>query len=297
MGNLLRYIQQDYSTAFHTVKKSFRFLVEVVGDTVFFIRRENSPTEVIPYTHGYWHGFMDKQTIPGKDSTGPTESHQRIVGYQFAGMNMLIRYKADGFLPHPHEQLGKLCPNQDQIDTDDMMEQDLVTDSKNLVLEKCLKVVTGSRSAIPLSALFDLKTRTLKSQKLQKHRKVLNEQLPRLWIRQLPYLIIAYHQPQKGRFFPSDTKMSNVTEALVEWEQHNENDLRKLVSSINKIVSAVKQFPDRKMEVRCGEDADVLELRAQAVDVMSVLPNGLAARWCAPAGPSKEKPMDVEMGM
>lgn len=296
MGNLLRFIQQDYGTKSHIVKKSFRFLVEIVGNTVFFIRRENSPTETIPHTNGYWNGFMKKLTTPGIDPAGSTESHQRIVGYEFAGMNMLVRYEADGFLPHSHQKLGIPCIDQGEAQIDDAMDEDLVIDTQNLVLKKGLKVVAGMTTGVPLSALFDLKTRTRKSHQHQL-RNILNEQLPRLWIRQLPYFIVAYQEPGSGCFHPGNTKISNVSEAIVEWEHSKENDLRKLVSPLNKIVSAVKRMPDKEMEVRCGEDADVLELRSQTANVRSALSTSLATRWCTPAGSPKEETMDTEMSI
>ncbi|TID20284.1 hypothetical protein E6O75_ATG07744 [Venturia nashicola] len=196
MGNLLRFIQREYSTRSHTVKKSFGFLVQVVGSTVFLIRRENPPTKTMPEIHGYWHGFMEKQTAPVR------------------WMNMLVRYEADGFLPHPREDLEAPCTNAEQVKGGDMMEEDLTADTKDLVVDKCLKVMTGTRTSVPLSALFDLKTRTLKS----KRRDILKEQLPRLWIRQMPYFIIVYHEIGSGYFHPVDTKISNVTEAIVEWK-------------------------------------------------------------------------------
>ncbi|QDS76970.1 hypothetical protein FKW77_005531 [Venturia effusa] len=291
IGNLLRFVQQDYNIKSYTVSKSFRFLVEVVGDTVFFVRREKSPTETIANMHGYWHGFIKEQTISIVDSAGATESHQRIVGYQFAGMNMLVRFEADGHLPHPQEVSG-ISYGQEQAKTDEAIKEDPTTNTQDLIPDTGLEVVAG-KWGVPLSALFDLKTRTIKYQ----HRNILEEQLPRLWIRQLPYFIVAYHESGSGCFHPVNTKMSNVTEAIIEWEQRNENDLRKLVSLINKIVSAVKKMPDGRLEVRCGEDGDILELRSQTADVPPVLPTGLAARWCSTAEALKEESKDMEMGM
>lgn len=92
--------------------------------------------------HGYWHSFMKKQTSSVADSAGTTKSHQRIVGYQFAGMNMLVSYEADGHLPHPHAELG-MSYSQDQTKANDMMEEDLATYTKNMVLYNGLKVVAG----------------------------------------------------------------------------------------------------------------------------------------------------------
>jgi hypothetical protein len=37
--------------------------------------------------------------------------------------------------------------------------------------------------------------------------------------------------------------------AIVEWEQYQENDLRKRVTLIHKIVSVVNQVPEQKLEI------------------------------------------------
>jgi hypothetical protein len=54
IGSLLRFIKND--------DKTFRFTVEAVGRTVFFIRRENAPDELIAGPRGYGptgHGMLD----------------------------------------------------------------------------------------------------------------------------------------------------------------------------------------------------------------------------------------------
>ena len=45
LGNLLRFLKND--------DKTFRFTVEAVGHTVFFVRRENAPDELIAGPRGY----------------------------------------------------------------------------------------------------------------------------------------------------------------------------------------------------------------------------------------------------
>lgn len=53
LGNLLRFLKND--------DKTFRFTVEGVGRTVFFVRRENAPDELIAGPRGYGptgHGML-----------------------------------------------------------------------------------------------------------------------------------------------------------------------------------------------------------------------------------------------
>src|SRR5437764_7357210 len=89
MGNLLRFVRK--------IDKPFRFHVEVVGNTVFFIRREISPTELIPNVRGYGHTFPEAYTTWETDARG-SESHQRIVMYTFGGLKCLVRFESDGYL-------------------------------------------------------------------------------------------------------------------------------------------------------------------------------------------------------
>jgi hypothetical protein len=70
LGNLLRFARgQD---------KSFRFAVETISNTVFFIRKENDPREVIPDVRGYGHSFPEANTTWENDVKG-SETHQRII--------------------------------------------------------------------------------------------------------------------------------------------------------------------------------------------------------------------------
>ncbi|KAK4988333.1 hypothetical protein LTR66_007345 [Elasticomyces elasticus] len=61
---------------------TFRFDVDAIEDTVFFVRKESSPTELIANLQGYGH------TLPEAYSTwdpgvGRSCSHQRIIKYGF----------------------------------------------------------------------------------------------------------------------------------------------------------------------------------------------------------------------
>jgi hypothetical protein len=90
MGHLLRFVRG--------ADDPFRMLVQVLGKTVFFIRRENSPTETIPGIRGYGHTFPETYTT-WNENVGGSKSHQRVVEYKFADMQCLIRFEPDGFLP------------------------------------------------------------------------------------------------------------------------------------------------------------------------------------------------------
>lgn len=66
--------------------KPFRFDVDLIGDTVFFVRRENSPTGVIKDVRGYGHTFPEKYYTSWEAETRGSISHQRIIQYEFGGL-------------------------------------------------------------------------------------------------------------------------------------------------------------------------------------------------------------------
>jgi hypothetical protein len=92
LGNLLRFSRNV------DLSEKYRIIVEVVGSMVFFIRRENSPTQKIPGVRGYGHTFPEAYTTWDKEVQG-SESHQRIIKYNFAGLTCLVRFEGDGYHP------------------------------------------------------------------------------------------------------------------------------------------------------------------------------------------------------
>ncbi|KAJ4289259.1 hypothetical protein N0V88_007009 [Collariella sp. IMI 366227] len=87
LGNLLRFVRgQD---------KSCRMLVYKLHNTVFLVRRENSPTELIPGIRGFGHTFPEANTTWEPDVKG-SASHQRLIRYSLGGLDLLVRFEADG---------------------------------------------------------------------------------------------------------------------------------------------------------------------------------------------------------
>lgn len=98
LGNLSRYVRG--------MDRDFRFVMDRVGSTVFFVRRENSPTERIPDVRGYGHTFLDEYTSWGS-GLGDSESHQRIVQYDFGDRHYLVRFESDGYIAEREPSPGK----------------------------------------------------------------------------------------------------------------------------------------------------------------------------------------------
>jgi hypothetical protein len=133
--------------------------------------------------------------------------------------------------------------------------------------------VTRGQGSVPQSAVFDLKTRSIKK---KHHDTTVSDQIPRLWIRQISFLVLAYHE--YGLFRSEEITVRNIKPDIARWESDNNGDVRKFIGLIKKIVNVVKATPRRKLEVRYRNGLR-LELREQVEGVASVLPNDLAAQW------------------
>jgi hypothetical protein len=94
LGNLLRFCGG--------LDKDFRFNVDLVGDTVFLIRKESSPTALISNICGYGHTFPEAHTIWEPEVKG-SASHQRIIQYDFGGLKFMVRSESDGYLKEEAE--------------------------------------------------------------------------------------------------------------------------------------------------------------------------------------------------
>ncbi|KAI4286101.1 MAG: hypothetical protein L6R38_000156 [Xanthoria sp. 2 TBL-2021] len=111
---------------------------------------------------------------------------------------------------------------------------------------------------IPQEAVLDLKIRAGWKRDLN----VLEDQLPRYWVAQIPNLILA--RDDGGVF-------DNIKQG------ENQKDLRRLVWLLREIITAEKVRKDRKLEVRC-KSLDALELREQDTDEHDMLPSELKLR-------------------
>jgi hypothetical protein len=270
LGNLLRFARGQ--------AQSFRMLVEVVGNTVFFIRRENSPTETIPDVRGYGHTFPEAYTT-WSTSVQRSESHQRVISYEFADMKCLVRFEADGFLP---DLIPDLETQKDHAPvTRDITAEDLLLSIQEATISRAHSATTDAKSEklnilkkgrhIPQCGVFDLKTRSVKRIEVD----TLEEELPRLWVRQIHNFVLAYHT--FGKF--KDIRVQDVRENLKHWEESQQPALVKFASLLRMVVSFARSAESGKIEIERAEDEKVLNLREPGGVVNSVLPPVLTSKW------------------
>ena len=269
LGNLLRFVRR--------VDKSFRFFVEVVGNTVFFTRHENSPTELIVGVKGYGHTFPETYTTWDTDVRG-SASHQRLLRYNFAGLDCVLRFECDGYIKNKVPggfDAPATVPNQQVVVGVNELASALEPIKTSSPLsgkgkhEAPLRIETSGQK-IPQEAVFDLKTRS----SWRKDLNVLEDEIPSYWVAQIPHFILARH---KGGVF-DDIKVQDIRNNVQEWQTKNQKVLGRLNWLLREIITAAKARKDGKLEV-CCKGKSALEFREQDKDESGVLPLQLKLRW------------------
>lgn len=208
-----------------------------------------------------------------------SESHQRLVNYDFAGMNCLVRFEVDGFLPDLIPEDLKVQKDHTS-ETGDVKVDDLLSSIQGVMISsvhsatkdaevKKLKVSKRGHY-IPQRAVFDLKTRSVKRMDVQ----TVEEELPRLWIRQIPNFVLAYHK--FGKF--NDIRVKDVREELKRWEESQQLALVRFASLLHMVVSFARSVDNGKFEIEHEEGEKILNFREPGGIVNSVLPTSLASK-------------------
>ena len=279
LGNLLRFAD--------TVERSFRFNVEVIADTVFLVRKENSPTELIPDVHGYGHTFPEAYTSWDADVIGSV-SHQRLITYDFGGLRCLVRFESDGYLKdkavsesdRPTTAAGLATPSDDADVSSLLQATETISVSEVATASGAdLKIKLAGRE-IPQSAVFDLKTRAAHKETNMD----MDEVYRRLWISQTPNSIIAYHN--SGQF--NKISVQDVQLDIEEWEERHRRLVHRFYTTLKQLIDIAKQSRCRKVEVR-RIGAGPLEIRKLIGGAWSALSPDMKARWTGNPVPEDEQ--------
>lgn len=269
MGSLLNFAS--------STERNFRFGVEMIGLSVFFVRKEASPMELIQGVYGFGHTFPEAYTNWDAGVEG-SASHQRLVKYQFGGLGFLVRFESDGYLndkiePAEHKQQVS-ASDLSQAAATDMLS--LLQGADSLGVTQKVQMSQGDVKVelkghmVPQSAVFDLKTRSAKT-----NREIdMNAVLPRVWVTQTPNFVIGYH---KAGYF-DDVRVQDVREKVRDWETENGELLGRLESTIRRIIEAAKSSAGQRLEV-CRVGTGELQIRKQVDWEWSALPVHLKDAW------------------
>ena len=128
---------------------------------------------------------------------------------------------------------------------------------------------------ITQSAIFDLKTRTIKRR--DQVDEILAEQIARYWVAQIPFFNLAIHE--RGRFSPGDILVQDARKDVDKWQNKHQSELRKLGVLLEKLVQLARDsVPDHKYEVVC-QTPNALEIREQGGKVNGPLCEELRQVW------------------
>ncbi|KAI7268034.1 hypothetical protein KC345_g7738 [Hortaea werneckii] len=179
-----------------------------------------------------------------------------MVAYTFCGKRYIIRSESDGYLP---EKLGGDGPTDVSIDL-----------TSPIVSAADWLSIRNAGTIIPQSAIFDLKTRSIK----RRNEEHLEEQLGRLWANRTPNFVIAFHD--RGLF--SDIRKLDVQAKVDKWESEHTTELRLLGRVVEQIVKCCAASPDGRCEVVSGEIGE-LQLREVGGQFPRALPQDLRSLW------------------
>lgn len=288
LGNLLRFIRGE--------DKQFRFLVELVEGSVFFIRRENTPRELIPDVKGYGHSFPEAYTTWDADVKG-SMSHQRVLSYRFGGLRFLVRFEGDGYIRAKtgDENGSNTSPPQatDRSSTGvvdglaAMLDQSRVTAA--VPPNGSELTVSSAGNVVEQECIFELKTRSMRKKEAAIVEDTFADQLPRLWVSQVPNFILAYHA--WGKF--EDITVRDARKDVKAWEREQVDALSRLAALIHRIMELVRSRPDGKLELRHVE-AGRLEVREQLTGAGDALSDPVRVLWAEARGMTEDLDDDRE---
>lgn len=240
LRNLLSFLQQE--------QPSFNFCTDVIGETVFFVRRPRSSTETVIDTQGFALTLARKYL----EREHGSKSHQRVISYKFQGLRCCVRFECYGYLK------GQGTPPKLTPEGLEMMPP-----------SEYLHVNQGGK-VIAQEAIFDLRTRAA----YKKGKDALPGVIERLWVTQTPNFVMAYHK--YGIF--NDIEIQDRREDIATWEKNNQELLAQLGRLLRKIMDAAKNTIGGRCEVSSSAHGE-LEIRTPMGDGSRALPDFLRTAW------------------
>lgn len=270
LGNLLRFVDGS--------DQPFRILVNVVDNVVHLIRREKSPLETVVGIQGFGHTFPEANTT-WDDEVRDSTSHQRILRYRLDGINTLIRYEADGYLPPASDARSSKPESKPKAQHHDKApdDADILLDGLKVTTKVWKKtaehrqlVIRSGGEVVPQDRVFDLKTRTHK----RKNDDILGGELHRLWLRQMEHFVLGFHQYSVFQ----DVTVHDIKDKLLEWERSHQRLISSLSSLLRIIMRKARGREDGRLEVVYAGSGP-LEIREQLADAGEMLSDKTLGEW------------------
>jgi hypothetical protein len=233
------------------IDRSFRIDVELIEDTLFFVRWELNVLDIIrgSKAFGFGHGFERAVTAFG-EGLGDSSGHHRIVKYNLGGLQCLVRFEADAYTEDSEDTKGQSIPKEDddQSNLSTVLES-LSLSSKSTSLKTCFTVLPRGQ-LIPTTAVVEIKSR--------KKRVRMADTIPQLYFSQTEKLFVGYHE--QG-VFTQDIEKLEMRASLDDWETDHQPELRKLLRLISKIREVLQMTGKKKVVVVCDNKERPRKLR------------------------------------
>ncbi|KAF8448112.1 hypothetical protein BGX38DRAFT_1190328 [Terfezia claveryi] len=216
--------------------RDFEIAVEIVNNTALFTRLERCTSEVIGSQEfrGYGHEF-EKEFTKYPSSVKRSTSHHRIVTYSFGGLNIIVRFEADGALPPAADPVNitKATPAK--------ISEQILTDLPSMRLQDGLPPTTPTSASrlgvmkagepVPQDRILEIKTRV-------QHKAIgIPECMSQLWFSDTRNLFIGLHN---SGIFHTINKYQVDEEMNSQWEKQHEKQLGLLVDLLGKIIATAK---------------------------------------------------------
>lgn len=245
----------------------FRLDAEKIGDTVFLVRKENSPTELIKDVRGYGHTFPAAYT-KWDNGLESSVSHQRVITYDFGGLQCLVRFGCDGYIKNP-----SLTSSSAAAVGETDLPEPVVAASGAPVSGQQLRIENVG-AQIDQEYIFEIKTRHV-SRKVD-----MEDMLPKLWITQTPGFLEANYY-EAGVFL--DPQIRDVKSDVDRWERENASALSRFHAVLTRIRDVVGGAENGCVEVSWEGSGPLKITKAVMVDgqVKRALPVDLVEQWRA----------------
>ncbi|GAT18603.1 hypothetical protein RIB2604_00100970 [Aspergillus luchuensis] len=227
-----------------------RFIMERIGKTVVFVRREVPAPVWLPESdiqYKYEAEFTKRYTR-WEGIAAEYKAHQRILRYNFAGINMIVRSAADAYIP-----------NQDLDSEGGSASTDTDKANINSLTEGIsgLQVHEGGKP-IAQNEILHTDLRSMYNHHGQLRKLHLNTVFPRLWASQVSNVAVAYHKEGVMK----SVRVSDMKDEVLKWERDNKDHLSRLAGLLNNLTGYARASPSR-LEV-CRSSFGPLEIRKLA---------------------------------
>ena len=269
---LLHYL--DYSgPSANFLHKPFTIHAEVAGEssnTVILSQVEPETHEIVQPGHSidYTNEFKKTYTV---NEIARSTGHYRIVRYSFGGLNYVVRYEADAYIPNPgiqsdtnglqsHEPFASVNSSSDS--------HSLASGSTSTSTSTSTLEIRNQGRQVPTDSILEIRVRSSGSVAL------LDEFGPRHWVSRSP----NYLDARLSDGLIQEHYIENAVTIAAFWSGRNKTKVKQLAALMEKVVQLVKGSGGRYV-ITCHS----LELKELVVEKVeegeAMLPSDLYSKW------------------